>query len=319
MTERRTTYRSGRLGRTLSVLLLIVAALGLAAPYLASTWIEFDVLSHVRLHFIGVALVAFIALFFRRLWPLILLAGHCAIPIVVAVVPSLTEQPDTRVETVDGEVPLKVLTYNTWFQNDDWPALEAYLRKEDADIVVMMEFGPSKLPLLEKLQTLYPYQADCIDVGNCYLVLLSKKPFDSSGHRKRWPGPPIIWAKFGEELSGLTVIGTHLSRSPFAATQLRHVTELAREALKLGNPMIVAGDFNATEWSLTIAEFQSVSGLQRVTRNPTWPTFFFGLPQLGIDHIFISNGVRALTGSRRGDDVGSDHLPMSVRLAITSS
>ncbi len=316
MTVRRSRNWFGWLGLTFSGLLLICAGLGLLAPYLASNWIEFDVFSHFRLHFIALAVIAFVAMFFRRTWLLVLFAGLCATPLLVSALPSFGAKPDVTVETVDGEVPLKVLTYNTWFQNDDWPALETYLRKEDADIVVMMEFGPSKRPLLAKLKALYPYQQDCISIGYCYLVLLSKKPFASAGHKTKWQGPPIIWAKFGDALSGLTVIGTHLSRPPFAATQLRQVNELAQEALKLGDPVIVAGDFNATQWSFMLDAFQTVSGLGRLTSEPTWPTFFFGLPQLGIDHIFISNGLRKLADPRRGDNVGSDHLPMSVRLAV---
>lgn len=316
MTERRARTWFGWLGLVLSVLLLLAALGGMLAPYLAPRWIEFDIFSHFRLHFIGLAVVAFCAMFFRRMWPVVLVAGLGATPVIIAAQPSLIDRADAVIETGDNEVAVKVLTYNTWFRNDDWPALEAYLRKEDADIVVMMEVGPSKRPLLARLRELYPYQQDCIAIGNCYLVMLSKQPFESSGHKTRWSGPVMIWARFGEELSGLTVIGTHLSRPPFAAMQLRQVKELAGEALKLGGPMIVAGDFNATQWSYILHAFQSFSGLGRLTGEPTWPTYFFGLPQLGIDHIFVSSGVRQLSRPRRGEDVGSDHLPMSVLLAV---
>ncbi len=126
------------------------------------------------------------------------------------------------------------------------------------------------------------------------LVLLSKKPFEEAGHKTKWSGPPIIWARYGEYLNGLTIIGAHLPRPPSVTPQYLQVRELAKETLKVGDPVIVAGDFNATQWSYTLSAFQEFSGLWRLTSEPTWPTQFFGLAQFGIDHIFISNGVRPL-------------------------
>lgn len=318
MTEKRTPTWFGRVGLTVSLLMLAGALAGLAAPYLAARWIEFDMLSHFRLHFVGFAIGAAAALVFRRIWLPLIVMGLIATPLAISVLPLIGQQPDGAQQVAEGEVPLKILTVNTWYRNTDWPALEAYLRKEDAEVVVMMEFGQSKRPLLDKLKVLYPHRRDCISIRNCRLLLLSKKPFERASHKVRWQGPPIIWARFGKELGGLTVIGVHLSRPPSAATQLRQVKELARETLKVGDPVIVAGDFNATQWSMILNAFQEFSGLWRLTTEPTWPTFFFGLPQLGIDHIFISNGIRPLAYPRRGEDIGSDHLPMSAQLAIRS-
>ena len=318
MSLRTSRTRFGWFGLVLSVLLLLLALAGLAAPFFAGRWIELDLFSHLRLHFIGVAVFAFVAVFCRRAWPLVLAGGLCAVPVIVSILPSLSLSSRQIEQTVDGEVPVKVLTYNTWFSNQDWPGLEAYLRMEDADVVVMMEFGGSKRPLLENLKELYPHQADCIDVKNCRLVLLSKRPFVDSGHKTKWQGPPIIWARYGDDLGSLTVVGTHLWRPPTASVQLQQVRELARQALKLGDPIVVAGDFNATRWSFVLDEFETSSGMGRLSGDPTWPTFFFGFPQFGIDHIFISSGIRALGRPSRGQDIGSDHLPLSATLAVSA-
>lgn len=318
MTEKQSLTWFGRLGLVVSGLMLIAAGVGLASPYLTPRWIEFDLLSHFRMHFIGLAIVAAVALVLRRLWLPVIAAGIIATPLMISLLPMLDEKPAGAMATADGEVPFKILTVNTWYRNNDWPMLESYLRKEDADVVVMMEFGQSKQPLVEKLKALYPYRRDCISIKNCRLVLLAKKPFEAANHKVRWGGPPIIWAKFGDDLGGLTVIGVHLSRPPSASAQVRQVRELAKETLKVGDPVVVAGDFNATQWSIVLNAFQEFSGLWRLTGEPTWPTFFFGFPQLGIDHIFISNGVRPLAYPRRGEDIGSDHLPLSAQLAVQS-
>ena len=148
MSLRTSRTRFGWFGLVLSVLLLVLALAGLAAPLFAGRWIELDLLSHLRLHFIGVAVFAFVAALCSRAWPLVLVVGLCSVPVIVSIQPSLSLASREIEQPVDGEVPVKVLAYNTWFSNEDWPGLEAYLRMEDADVIVMMEFGGSKRPLL---------------------------------------------------------------------------------------------------------------------------------------------------------------------------
>lgn len=316
MTAARSKTRSRKSGLIVPGLILCACVAGLGAPLLSATRIEFDVFSHFRLHFLGLGAAALLAIAARRFWLPVLLLGVCAVPVAIALAPNLGSSEVASVQPTASGKRIKVLTYNTWFRNDDWPALEAYLRKEDADFVVMMEFGPSKKPMLDRLKTLYPHRTDCIAVTNCYLVLLSKYPFKEAKHRTGWQGPPIIWARFGDELGGLTLIGAHLSRPPFAPRQLSQIEALARAVRKRGKPIVVAGDFNATRWSHMLMAFEKGSGLKRLTSRPTWPTYFFGLPQLGIDHIFASKEIRALSKPSRGPHGGSDHLPVSVVLDL---
>ena len=55
---------------------------------------------------------------------------------------------------------------------------------------------------------------------------------------------------------------------------------------------VVMGDFNATPFSRLDRQFAVSSGLN-LAWLPSWPAFF-ALPQLGIDHIFLSPGLRVL-------------------------
>ena len=316
MTAERSKTPSRKGGLIVPALLILVCAIGLGAPFLSADRIELDMFSHFRLHFLGLAAVALLAISVRRFWLPVLVLGVCAVPVAVALAPALALSDASSTRPAANEKRVKVLTYNTWFRNDDWPALEAYLRQEDADFVVMMEFGPSKKPMLDRLKALYPYRTDCISVTNCYLALLSKHPFEEAKYRTGWQGPPIIWARFGEELGGLTLIGVHLSRPPAVPRQLSQIEALARAVRKRGTPIVVAGDFNATQWSHMLMAFEKGSGLKRLTGTPTWPTYLFGLPQLAIDHIFSSSELRTLSRPVRGRDVGSDHLPVSVVLGL---
>ena len=51
---------------------------------------------------------------------------------------------------------------------------------------------------------------------------------------------------------------------------------------------------------------------------PSWPSFF-GLPQLGIDHIFLSPGLRVLKEPLIGDSAGSDHFPVIATVGVPSN
>ncbi len=82
--------------------------------------------------------------------------------------------------------------------------------------------------------------------------------------------------------------------------------------------VIVAGDFNATPWSLELRRFAEDAEVNIVPGfRPSWPArlslphvpFRVSLPQLPIDHVFVTAGM-AVVEIRRGPKVGSDHLPI---------
>jgi endonuclease/exonuclease/phosphatase (EEP) superfamily protein YafD len=84
----------------------------------------------------------------------------------------------------------------------------------------------------------------------------------------------------------------------------------------LGGRLVAAGDFNATPWSLPLTTFERMSGLTRLTSLPSWPAHGLALPQVAIDHIFVSSGIRPLGAATTLAPAGSDHLPVRVTLAV---
>ncbi len=305
-----------RLGRLTSALVVIASFVGLSAPYLADLWIVFDVFSNLRLHFIGLFAAGCIGVLAGRYGFAVLAAGAVLTPLVIGLLPLFENRPAVMIEPGEGEQQFKVVSFNTHFSNSDIEAVEAYLQAEEPDIVILVEVGREKDNLLQRLAEDYPYREDCIRVAYCHIVMLSRRAFAEGGKRTNWDGPPMTWIRFGDDLGNLTVVGTHLSRIPRIERQFQQIRHLAEETLRLGDPVLVAGDFNATEWSLMLNAFQEFSGLWRMTDLPTWPTWLFGLPQIGIDHIFISNGIRPLGFPQSGADAGSDHLPVSAVFSI---
>jgi endonuclease/exonuclease/phosphatase (EEP) superfamily protein YafD len=98
-------------------------------------------------------------------------------------------------------------------------------------------------------------------------------------------------------------------------TEIRGVASLARST---PDPVLVAGDFNATWWSHSFRVFEEESGLTHMGRFlPSWPAEARGLPQLDIDHLWVS---RSLTTEEvhLGPNIGSDHRPLVATMRLPS-
>ena len=67
--------------------------------------------------------------------------------------------------------------------------------------------------------------------------------------------------------------------------------------------------------SQLLTVLQDNANLRRLTTLPTWPSHV-SLPQIAIDHIFASPGIRQLEAEQIGEPAGSDHYPVTVRIAV---
>jgi endonuclease/exonuclease/phosphatase (EEP) superfamily protein YafD len=214
-----------------------------------------------------------------------------------------------------GERAITIVQFNTYRFNSDVTALADEIERLNGDIVVLEEFDPPKLQLMQKLKLRYPYQFNCIAVEECDLAIVSRFPFVDAAAQGRWAGPVFIKAKFGGGASGLTVIGLHTTRFPFSRAQLKQIQAMIKRLETESAPLVVAGDFNATPFSRVTTTLEQSTGLRRLTGLPTWPTRV-GIPQLAIDHVFASPDIRTLSGPRIGNAAGSDHFPVVITLGV---
>ena len=289
---------------------------GLVGSRLGQLWIAFDVFSQFTVQFIVITLAFAIGLLMPRARLLaaflIIIAGLLAIGSWSHL---MSRNPATLGQAGAGEKEIRVATFNTWYSNQNVTAVQAEIERLDADVITLMEVGPNKKPALAALRARYPYQVDCFNIDFCNLVILSKYPVAEQEARVGWEGPPMIRARFGPELGGLTVIGVHTIRFPHSRAQFRQVVALSDLIDSLPGRKLVMGDFNATPFSRIISTIAGRTGLRRLSTLPSWPSNF-GLPQVAIDHIFVSPAIRAVQSAQIGQSAGSDHFPITLKIAV---
>lgn len=295
---------------------LLVGLACLAASRLGQLWIAFDVFSHFTLQFAVVTLGFLIGCLMPR--------GKLLVAAVVIVLGVVTigawphvasRQPRMLGEVQAGERALKVASFNTLYTNQDGEAVRAEVERLDADLVTLVEMGPGQRRILDELKDRYPYQFHCYEVDYCNFAVLSKLPFVETESRGKWAGPSYVRVKLGPEAGGLNVFATHTIRFPHSLAQFREATEIAGVIEHTGGPRLVMGDFNATPFSRIMEVLQDGATLTRLTNLPSWPTQL-GLPQIAIDHILVSPGIRQIEAEQIGEPAGSDHYPVTLRIAV---
>jgi endonuclease/exonuclease/phosphatase (EEP) superfamily protein YafD len=307
-----------KLAPTLCGLGFAICVILWCAGFLGQWWLPLDIFSHFRWHIFLMAIVLCLAGLSGRGWIQIVVIGLFLIYTAFGLSPylarALATQASGSAETARGNI--KLLSFNSWIQNQNLAAIEAMLRKADADVVLMQEFFADKAPLLDRLRDLYPHQALCRDTYGCSQVTLSRYPIASHETIVLEPELPVLVVRFDETWPGLEIANIHTLRPPYMSLQLDQMKALAAFAARRKHPLIVAGDFNSTPYSLMFETFREGSGLRPLQYWPTWPAEPIPLPQLSIDHFFVSDHLKTACAATPLGPAGSDHLPIAVTLTL---
>lgn len=318
-------------GRWLALGVLAVTNVGLLAVVLSSRAgaSAADVIAPLTGHLIGFGIVASLTLLVRaRMLTLLALgmgatvalhaglgwARCCEAPRDMGAVAVARASPDERTPA------LTVLTLNTWRAYGDVERMERYLATAPADVVVLSEFDAPKQALIERLQAVYPHHVVCPGAEPCPLAMLSRLPFETSGASRIAPDKPaFVWARINfapqSGSAATTIIGTHLLRP--TGNPWRHETqmqELARFVRRIDGPLVLAGSLHTSPWSQSFRTLRTLAGLVPTgPLTPTWPAWPVAMPQVALDHIFVSQDLM-VAAAGTGPAVGSDHLPVWARL-----
>ena len=303
-------------GQSLCMLGVIVCGRAMMSLPLSSLYLAFDMATHFALHFM-IAGGACLAGFFMPKWNLrtaivLTIAGVIGIGYVAKQAPYAT----AKISTPANTKALKLMTYNSWLTNHNWQGIVEEIKAKDPDIVTILEISHEKTKLMDALAKTYPYRVDCREVHYCHAAVLSKFPFAQQKIQTRWNGPPYIHVTYGKELSGLNVFAVHTIRPPYYNAHWRQIVALSKRVEAVKGLRVVMGDFNSTPFSRTLNKFGDYTNLKRITAKPTWPAHVGNLPQVAIDHIFISPEIKVLKKHFLGNSVGSDHFPVNAVVSV---
>jgi endonuclease/exonuclease/phosphatase (EEP) superfamily protein YafD len=304
-------------GWFVALLGLLIGIGGLIAGRLGHLYAVFDVFSQLGVQFIAMALGFSFGMFFTRYKGLVGIATTIALLGAYGLWPHVVSdgEAQNKFALADGERTIRLVHFNTYKNNADTPAIAAEILRLDGDLVSLVEITSAKFKAIQPLlQTKYPYFYDC-DAGRaCDNAIVSKQPLSNPEGKTIWEGPDFARVEVGDAATGFVFYSLHMSRFPHSRYQLHQAKVLVGLLEKETRPIIIAGDFNTTPFSRISKLLQEGANLSRVTELPTWPTHL-GLPQLSIDHIFLSKEFRTLAVEQIGNAAGSDHYPIVQELA----
>ena len=217
---------------------------------------------------------------------------------------------------------LRLVVANVEVGNTDFAAVERLVAETRPDVFGVTELTPAMARHLDRALPRYRARVlrtrdDAYGIGVYSRVpLLSARivSFPADG------GPPTVVARVRVAGEPVTVVVTHV-HTPFAGSiHVRHLEALAAARPRLGDRLVVCGDFNTPPWSGPLRRFASDAGLRDLYGRGawtgySWPTWSSAL-RVPLDNCFVSAGV-VVTGHHDGPSDGSDHRPLVVDLAVT--
>lgn len=271
--------------------------------------------------------------------------------LVVAVIWLLPYYLPKQITAATG-TSLKVISSNVWGNNHDLSAIEAWLRQQDADIVLLQEISlDTALARMPELLALYPYhadhngysqigsnaslsrypitQVDLIDMQVANNPDVVRMVIDVNGEsvavynvHLAWPGGPAR--------VNLPIQNGYVNMALGFNDQPRNlqVTNLLEYLKTEPYPYILGGDFNTSDHTATYQQLadqlndsfmEAGSGLGK-----SWPVSTArGIPGIipplvRIDYIWHSAGFEA-QHAEVGPPIGSDHLPIMAELVLVTA
>jgi endonuclease/exonuclease/phosphatase (EEP) superfamily protein YafD len=248
----------------------------------------------------------------RRWIALDLCAFACAMQLIY-VAPALGGEP---LAAADGAVPVRVLLLNVHTASTDHARVAALIEEVAPDVVALIEVDQRWLDALAPSLAAYPARIEHPRGDNFGLAIYARGELDGAVEDLGGALPSIV-----AEAHGATWILTHPPppvRREMFDVQLAQLDAIADRAHDLAGPVVVLGDLNATPWSRPFGRLAGRAGLLDTRAGfGVQASFPAGSSALAIpiDHVLVTPGI-GVRARWIGRDVGSDHLPVVVELAI---
>jgi endonuclease/exonuclease/phosphatase (EEP) superfamily protein YafD len=303
---------------------LTMLAAALLFGWLAWLHPVFDLASHFQVQYLVAAVAALVVLLATRSWrwsilavALVALTGARVLPWWLSTTPTETARAATAPNA------LRLLHANVLRRNTQYNEILDLIEREQPDVIVLQEIDEAWMRAISPLRHAYAHAVAGPRSDNFGMAVLSRiEPQRAEVVRIGHAGVPSIECVFEIDGRPLTILATHpvppvsLRLIDLRDDQLRRMAERMR---RTDGRKIIVGDLNVTMWSRPYRELIETTDLRNARRGfgvmPTWPAnrpFFMHIP---IDHVLVSDGI-AVVDCRVGADVGSDHRPIVVDLAL---
>lgn len=227
---------------------------------------------------------------------------------------------DTASVNQPQERTLRLMVYNIYHLNHDLEAIVREVEKYDPDLLFIMEYSDAIQRQIESSFAAYPHRLIRTSRWTMGLALFSRIPFDDTEiHRFQNTRIPIYEAKMSVDGQPFTFVGGHpwAAQPQWAQLHRNQVADISKIAAKSSGPLIVAGDFNATQWSYSLEQLALAAKVRNIRRAFDLNKTFFPGASIGLslDHVLISDEW-TLLDYKHGERGGSDHLPIVVDLLL---
>lgn len=210
--------------------------------------------------------------------------------------------------------------------NHDQKTMFDQIESLKPDIVLVSELcGGWEKSLDKRMVAKYPY-CDNLPVSG-FLRIYSKYPFKYAQlrHIKYGDRARILSRIDHPTIGAVTILLAHpyipLGPCGHFAARNEELAIYQKELNEFGDPAILVGDLNCTQWSPYFGKLLEDGNLKDSARGfgfaPSWPAIY-SPPLLPIDHVLVTQNIlvkeRRLLGA-----AGSDHYPLFVRLAVNGN
>jgi endonuclease/exonuclease/phosphatase (EEP) superfamily protein YafD len=300
----------------------VVAVIGGAtlAGLLDRVWWVFETADVFRLQYLVLLVAAGLAALALRRPRLAAVAAALAV-VNFAVLDLRLTASVTAASTAPTSGALRLVVANVEVGNRDFAAVRSLVATTRPDLFGVIELTPAMARHLG--EELPGYRARVVEAReDAYGIgVYSRVPLRSARivHLPA-DGPPTVVARLRVGGRPVAVVVTHV-RTPFAGSiHVRQLNALAAAARsRLGERVVVCGDFNTPPWTGPLRDFASDARLHDVYGNHawagySWPTWASVL-RVPLDDCFVGDGV-AVTAHHDGPNVGSDHRPLVVDIGV---
>jgi len=308
-----------RIERWIALALCVGVALWTGARFLGRWHWIFELTTHFVVQATIAALVVASLLFVRRHGRLAFVTMGLALVNASEWVPfhfahaasGLTSEPPGAAES------LVVVSANVLSSNHRSAGLDVWLA--DADVAFVSEVDPWWDQQLASWKGDWPHQLRHPRRDNFGLALLSRHPIVASELFELEGEIPAIEARIRTPQGEWTIVGLHPfppAGRTYSTHRDRQLSSAALRIAALPKPRVVLGDLNTTSSSPVFGDFMDRTGLADSRLGfgwqPTWPAGSRVL-RIPIDHVLVEPEL-VVVDREVGPDIGSDHLPVRVRL-----